>query len=242
MANSKGGVVMSNYTNSGTYLRIKCCNMHETYISPSSVLKGKWCQICKCDGNIECYIHMTNFQLKYFREFAIMAFERKCELISTYINTNSTIRIKCKCGYTMNIRPKTIRTGKWCRVCERRSANRMMNAHPLNNIYFSRDKKDTRGDQVEEMFTLVMGDQVEEIDTNSSEGINDAKGSIITREYTNKEMFIVENINRRGGILLSPYSNEKSLVSIQCTNRHEFEMYPMNIRRGYWCKVCEKGK
>ncbi|MBL4662039.1 MAG: hypothetical protein JKY22_00360 [Flavobacteriaceae bacterium] len=56
------------------------------------------------------------------------------------------------------------------------------------------------------------------------------------------EISIVENINRRGGILLSPYVSENVILCLQCEKTHTFKLSPINIRKGHWCGDCEKGK
>lgn len=63
-------------------------------------------------------------------------------------------------------------------------------------------------------------------------------------KYLQKDISEFEaTIKSKGGQLLSKeYVNSKTKLSLVCENGHVLEMFPQNLLRGHWCKICTHRK
>lgn len=162
----RGGELLNEYQNRVGYkLQIECEQEHMFEITPFNVLKGNWCPSCSpgvgIKERIEAIIRTKNG-----------------ELLTPYVNTRTTITLKCASGHIWTTHPGHIRDGSWCPNCPK-----------------------TATVQAEQRFR--------------------------------------EEIQKRGGMVLTPYQGIHTHVTIRCGNNHEFSAEPNSIMSmGSWCPKC----
>lgn len=96
--------------------KVQCKNGHQWVISRSSLLQKRWCRTCAFDKQREDHmkIHRPN-KLKQMHKIAQQR-GGLC-LSNEYINCNTHLEWKCKCGNIWKSVPHHIVAGHWCPKC-----------------------------------------------------------------------------------------------------------------------------
>lgn len=105
----KGGVVLTNYTNNKTKVRVRCNNNHEWDVPPTDIIQGHWCAACaeRCP--------------KLAKEKLISAIDAKGgQLIGHYVSGNYKVTIRCAENHQWEANSLDVTSGgTWCPVCAR---------------------------------------------------------------------------------------------------------------------------
>ena len=104
--NKKGGIMLSNYVNKRTKIKIRCSKGHEWETLPQNIINGTWCP--------DCFSNKNGF-LKEIQDIA-KARGGTC-LSNKYINNKTKLKFRCAEGHEWWARPKSIKEGTWCPEC-----------------------------------------------------------------------------------------------------------------------------
>lgn len=104
---NKGGVVLGQYINSYTPVRIKCNNGHEWDSIPGNINANDWCWRCAGTCPIDAKERLTK-----------IVTERQGNMLDEYINGNTSVRFQCQYGHIWETNPTNIlNSGTWCHSC-----------------------------------------------------------------------------------------------------------------------------
>jgi len=108
-----GGVLLSEYIDSGLKLKVKCNVCNEVWFPTWDNLRhGSWCKNCRTIKNAK----RNRLGFKYVSEQISI---KGGELLSDeYINSSTKLKIKCNvCKHIWYPIYDNIRVGKWCPIC-----------------------------------------------------------------------------------------------------------------------------
>jgi hypothetical protein len=106
MAKSRGGALLSKYTNNRDKLEWKCSRGHTWKAAFTNIQRGKWCP--HCAGNARLTME----------DMSKIALDKKGKCISdTYQNNHTKLTWECCHGHQWEARPMDILKGKWCPIC-----------------------------------------------------------------------------------------------------------------------------
>lgn len=102
----KNGEVLGEYINSTTKVLVKCHKKHTWKVKPSSIMNNRWCKKCakKCPEEAK-------------KEFYEKVKTKNGEVIGEYIDSNTSVLLKCEHGHTWEAIPYNIRSNRWCIFC-----------------------------------------------------------------------------------------------------------------------------
>ena len=111
-------ILSTTYKNTNTKIKIRhnceACNNHEYEVRPSNFLRGKRCPKCK-------YTKIANVLARSMDEFKKEVYEKykdEYEILSTnYINSQTHIEVKHKCGNVYKVTPNNLLRGFGCAKC-----------------------------------------------------------------------------------------------------------------------------
>lgn len=103
---SEGYSTEDEYTNSRTYLNLKCPKGHVRHKKPDQFKNGARCIVCagKCPKHSELLIKESCKKLDM-------------EMLSDYIDWRTPIKVKCSKGHVHYKRPSGIKAGYQCKEC-----------------------------------------------------------------------------------------------------------------------------
>jgi len=103
IAKQKGGICLAiKYTNAKTKLPFKCSEEEHPvwYALPQNILRGSWCNKC---------VVRTKISEKAKKEFFEIVNNHEGEVIGNYINTRTSILVKCKFDHQWKATPNSIK-------------------------------------------------------------------------------------------------------------------------------------
>ncbi len=236
IANKKGGLCLSrSYEGSKTKLRWRCAKGHEWEAVPSAIKLGRWCKKCA----VEVIAARRRISLVEIQE---MAKSRGGQLISSeYIgNKDDKLRWRCSEGHEWEATLGKVRNdGSWCPTCARVKHSLTLEemktlAHAkggecLSDIY--------RGQRVKLRWRCAKGHEWEA-----------APGHIRNQgcwcpKCSGRAPIEIEEMREiarsRGGKCLSgSLINALSKLRWRCSEGHEFEARPNDVKSGHWCRKC----
>jgi hypothetical protein len=111
---NKSGVVIGEYINSHTKIKVMCVKGHEWDAVPSSVNAGFWCRACAGTCPIEGYKRLLDIVTL-----------NKGEILSSYINSQTKVTFRCEFGHIWETCPSNITNSNcWCTVCSESNGER----------------------------------------------------------------------------------------------------------------------
>lgn len=103
---NKGGIILGQYVNSYTRVRIRCRYDHEWDCVPGNINAGDWCAGC------------AGISPEANKRLIAIVTERKGVILGKYINSTSKIPFQCQQGHIWNTAPNNIVNSKsWCPIC-----------------------------------------------------------------------------------------------------------------------------
>ena len=169
----------------------------------------------------------------------------KC-LSENYINAKTKLLWKCSRGHTWKAVPDSIVSGTWCPICGKNKSaiKRKLTIQEMREIAKSRGGIYLSEIYVNANTTLKWkcseGHQWEATPGNIKSG----KWCPICAGNICSSIEEMNEIARsRGGECLSEeYVNAHSKIKWKCSEGHEWEASPNNIKRGRWCPICARSK
>ena len=111
-AQERGGQCLSTeYVNYTTELLWQCAEGHQWKGLPTSVRSGYWCRKCAINKRSNSIDEM--YELAEARGGACLS--------TTYVNTHTKLRWRCKEGHEWEGRPHDVKAGHWCARCAGRA-------------------------------------------------------------------------------------------------------------------------
>jgi len=226
-AKSRGGECLSDlYVNSRTKLRWQCKEGHEWDAPPDRITSGSWCMICAGIAPLT------------IEEMQDIAKVQDGECLSTeYINSSFHLRWKCKAGHEWEASPKNIKKGKWCPHC---SGNIPLTIEEMQGIAKAQGGECLSNEYINNITKLKWrcskGHVWKAVPSSIKAGTwcPYCAGNI---PLTMEEMHKIANA--RGGECLSKeYLSAHKKLRWRCSEGHEWEATPRNVKRSTWCPHC----
>lgn len=169
----------------------------------------------------------------------------KC-LSRKYVNQRMKLKWQCKCGYKWEATPDNIvNNGSWCPRC----AGQIVTIKDIQETARSRGGKCLDKSYIKS--TVKMRWECSEGHRWKSTA-GTVRGGSWCPECAKKnagsyhklslEDFRLIAIERGGKLLSEKYKNVDTKLRFRCSEGHEWEAPPRNIRKGSWCRICSNKK
>jgi hypothetical protein len=228
----KGGVVISDYYNNNTKVRIRCGENHEWNVTPHSVagVMNSWCPFCSNNSPEQAAI---NFYNKIAEKGGIP--------LEIYRGAYARVLIQCHNRHTWKCVPHDIMScNSWCAKC-------------------SGNCPEQARDKFYETVTSNQGEVLEPY-INSSSRVrvrcinrhewNCVPGNVIYGDWCRacndtcpKEAYkrLCSIVADNKGEILENYVNSQTKISFKCKRGHIWKTCPTNITNsGCWCPQCNE--
>lgn len=230
LLSTKGGVALTPYVNSISFLDVKCKNGHIFSTTPSRVNEDMWCAMCLGNSPI---LGKLRFEESVKAKNGIV--------LSEYINNNDKVYIQCKLGHIFYSAPYSINSGRWCRKCSNQcpeqARNKFMVSVAMHNGIILGEYNGVH----EKVLIKCELDHCFEMEPNQI-----SRGSWCPRCQNHCPIQAKENfdllIKSRNGLSLSDYVNNRTKINIRCENNHLFALSYSNAVKGRWCHTCGKSE
>lgn len=239
---NNGKCLSTEYVNCKTKLKWQCSNEHIWLALPINVKRGSWCDICarlananKLRGNID--------------ELHEIAKERGGECLSeTYINSQVSMRWRCREGHEWSNCANNVKRGNWCNVCSSKRAGLLRRSTIEEMHQLAKDRnglclsKGYVGNKQLLLWQCAEGHQWKASATSikSSQSWCPKCGYESSANLRKKDAQIMHDIAKsRGGECLSEaYKNVNAKLRWRCANGHQWHATLSKVLRGSWCSVC----
>jgi DNA-directed RNA polymerase subunit RPC12/RpoP len=105
--NKNNAEVINKYINAKTLMEIICNNGHTFYLSPSDIIRGRWCQECPSKRFLKA-------KEKFYKKVG----EKNGKVLGIYINSFTYVEILCENGHICKIKPINLTCYDiWCQEC-----------------------------------------------------------------------------------------------------------------------------
>ena len=244
LAKQRGGKCLSTeYRNVRTKLLWKCRKGHEWAATPDNVKRGSWCPTCARASAAE--------KLKLsIEEMQSIARQHGGECLSTtYVNTGTKLRWRCKHGHRWQAVPGSIKKGHWCPICRRHRAGkkRRLTLEEMQEIAKNRGGK-CLSENYEVGKKLKWQCKNGHVWEATPSKIKFGTWCPICGNITGtkKRSLTIESMQKlaadRGGECLSKeYVNSQTNLLWGCKYGHQWRARPNAIRLGSWCPECTAG-
>ena len=225
----KQGILLNEYINSYTYLKIKCINNHIFNITPDNLKKNTWCKQCLYPTKNEYYLIYKNLIEKQGEKL----------LSKEYINSKTKLKIQCRNQHIIYILPKNIK-------------NKLYTCIKCNNLNYYKECKQI----IENKDSILLSKKYInnytklEIKCNNSHIFKINPKELKRNIWCNKCFKYRDNgknylkykklIEDNNSILLNNYTNKYTNLQIKCQYNHIFNILPINLDNGQFCSQCNK--
>lgn len=224
---SKGGIVLTPFTNMTKKIRIRCYYNHEWDVAPSNINLGRWCPHCSGRGTRESKAEELEQIIKH----------KGGVLLTNYISLTKPIRVRCHLGHEWETAASNIKQGAWCHWCSGYNKDYISS---LQVIATSKGGQLLSTSYEHAHAKLTWKCSEGHLWDASSNNVQSGKwcpqcngGVRYTREY------ISSLAEARGGQLLSQtYNNRDEILQWRCRNGHIWDNSANMIIKGAWCKDC----
>ena len=229
IAESKNGLCLSTeYINAKTKLLWKCGEGHEWEAIPDQIKRGSWCPYCLGKG-------------KTIDDMKRVALKKGGDCVSqNYLGMHNKLNWKCSEGHIWKATPASVlHSDTWCPHCSRR-------------ILTIEDMKDIAQSRGGECLSTEYVDGEVKLKWRCNMGHEWMATPKLVKyktwcpycagivKLTIEEMQEIAK-SRDGECLSKEYVNDRTKLKWRCSERHEWEATPDNIKRGKWCPVCGTG-
>lgn len=246
LAALRGGECLSDvYISGKSPIKWRCTEKHEWEAKPSEVRHGGWCPYCS--GRLAWISGLTEVEARLV-ECQGLARDRGGECISNeYLGALVKHKWRCKEGHEWEMRPANIKNGQWCPTCGRvRSANAMRGSiQEYRSLAIAHGGKCLSETYVNSQTSLRWrcgeGHEWNSKPNEVKQGRWCPKCGVKRRADSHRASIgEFKNLARdRGGKCLSEvYVGSQSKLRWSCTQGHEWEATPNNVKRGGWCPFC----
>ena len=230
---AKRGHILSDYVNYSTKVWLKCEHKHHPAwdVTPNHVVNDNcWCPPCRKEEKIS----------KGREKFLRVIREKQGELMSTYVNVNTHVMLRCHMGHIWIVTPHSISgiMRSWCPGCSG-------NCPKLAAANFYAKVRENEG--------TVLGVYTGAYNRVRVRCINDHEWDCVPHSVTasntwcakcknvSKEQAcekFMRTVHEKGGIVLGVYVNSSTRVRVRCKNGHEWDSVPGGVNYGDWCRAC----
>lgn len=243
IAKKNGGKCLSDvYLSSKTPLKWLCKNNHVWVAHPTNVKSGSWCDICARTSNA----NKLRYSIEDLRQIA-KANGGEC-LSESYVNSQTSMRWKCREGHVWQNCANNIRRGQWCDVCSSKRAG-LLRRNTIDEMHQLAKKrggfclsKEYLGNRIPLRWECVKGHQWEAAPSNikSAQSWCMKCGFESSANLRRKDIQIMHEVAQsRGGKCLSKiHKSVNAKLDWQCANGHKWSATPAKILRGSWCSLC----
>lgn len=187
----------------------------------------------------------TRQSLAAEQKFLAKVAEMGGKVMSPYITTNHKIDILCKNGHLFTDKVTHISNDdRWCKFCLQNDNNATNNNKEIKLLSIIQERNGILLTPYIDGSTeiTVECENHHKFVTSAESIFNGQWCKICYRENIqgNIEQRLRSIIQNKGGILLTPYVNAITKVSIQCQNSHIWSVLSNGITQGSWCPQCPK--
>jgi hypothetical protein len=252
-----GDCLSKQYKNNYTKLKFICSEGHIWESLPGSILKGSWCKQCQRD----------NEAMKYLTIARNAANKKGGECLSVrYLSNEKKLSWKCQYGHTWKSSfSSVVSQGTWCPKCgiEERAKKLRYSINHVRKIVESKGGKllsqryESRNTRVKVQCenghkweptagAIFNGSWCTDCRKktaiqrkNYKKARNAVSSSKSNSMLLEKIKSVKKTVKRNGGRLLTKQIFNLSMkIKCQCKENHIFELTPLNIEKGHWCKEC----
>lgn len=228
----KGGILISDYVNNNTKVRIRCNKGHEWNVTPHSIAgkMSSWCPFCS-DNSPE------QTSQRFYDKVA--EYEGKC--LGVYRSVYSRVLVQCKNNHVWKCVPHDIISRYvWCSKCYGNCP-----AQAREKFYQIIAQK--QGQALEPYINTssrvkircVNGHEWDAIPGSINHGswCRACNATCPKEAYKNLCAIVADN----NGTILEDYINSNTKIAFKCKNDHIFRTCPANITNsGTWCPSCKE--
>jgi hypothetical protein len=239
IAQGKGGKCLSiRYINAHTKLLWQCSEGHQWAARLNSIKGGTWCPICARKK-------ISDLKKLGIEEMKEIALERGGLCLSDkYLGVHKKLLWRCAEGHEWENAPKAIKAGKWCPVCRQKEANNQC-YEELKTIAQRRAGKllstEYKGTDTKLLWECSEAHQWEARPHDIKKGVWCPACGIRKRAESRKDTLedMIHLANLKGGSCLSEqYIDSQHKLLWECSEGHQWQAYPSNIKSGHWCPYC----
>lgn len=224
---AKGGkLVSTSYTTTRAYYDYICAQGHPCNVKGGSIVEGKGCK--------KCTVNSKEHGEKTFKEAVEL---RGGKVIGTYVNSETNVETMCEFEHIWKPRPSDVKNGHWCSKCA--------GLCPIQSEERFNKVVEFKGGVVIGTYT---GDKVP-LDIKCVIGHifpmrpNDVKDGhwcpwCVNCSPDKAGANVKQIIEDEGGVMLSPYINNKTPILARCSKKHERWTSSTKIQKRNWCTDC----
>jgi len=231
IAESRGGKCLSpEYVNVQTKLKWQCKEGHVWETRPVNIRKGHWC--IQCAG-------LKRLTIEEMQE-RVKSRGGKC-LSSEYINARIKLKWQCEKGHVWEAKPMHIKKGNWCPHCAGVAKLTIKDMQELAESRGGKCLSEEYVDRHKKLKWQCEKGHVWETKPNIIKSGSWCPHCAGVARLTLKDM--QELAESRGGKCLSKeYTGRYTKLKWKCKKGHVWEARPGAIKKGSWCRKCNKIK
>lgn len=237
LAKEQGGKCLSSiYVNSKTKLKWECAEEHQWEATPNDIKQGHWCPVCAKNRK-------GSTQRLTIDEMKTLAFQRSGKCLSKeYTNTKTNLLWECSQGHQWETTPCNIKQGCWCPIC---AGNTKLTIEEMKIIAKKNGGKCLSEEYINDSTKLLwecsQGHQWKAVPNSIKQGRwcpqCGIKRRSDVRKLTIEEMQVLAE-NKEGRCLSIKYVNSKTNLLWECSQGHQWDARPADVRQGHWCPHC----
>ncbi len=234
IAKDRGGKCLSDTCkDANSILWLECEKGHRWEAAAGKVrLPGNWCPICA-----------RSTRRKTTEDMHLIAADRGGKFLSdTYKGANVKHLWECSKGHKWEATPSAIKHGSWCPTC---AGNAKPTIEDMQNVANERGGKclsDTYvNSQTKLQWECGEGHQWEATPNKVKSGrwcpecYNKTRSKFLRLSIDEMDQIATE---RGGRCLSTAYTNNRTKLLWECSEGHQWEAVPADVKKGAWCPVC----
>jgi hypothetical protein len=223
----KGGSLLSKYKRTDDHVTLQCSKGHTWNATPSKIKTGRWCPKCA-----------KNCPEKAREKFYEIVGNKGGIVITMYIDSMTYVTIKCFEGHFWDVMPYIINDGHWCPRCAKNCPKWSM--EKFITVVNSKEGlllENYSSDMIKVHIRCYYGHIFRMAPHEVKKGHWCPKCANLCPEQA--YIKFINELNRRGGTLLTNYINSYNYVTIRCSNNHIFTTKPTTVTSNKsWCPHC----
>jgi hypothetical protein len=239
LAQKHGGRCLSkNYINNRIKLRWECKHGHKWEAVPDSIKnRGSWCPICGVKKRAE----KKRLAIDKMQKIAGKR-GGKC-LSDKYIDIDNKLKWECAKGHIWEATPNNVKNNKsWCQKCAGLEKLTIQEMHQLAESHRGKCLSKTYvNNKTKLKWECQYGHQWEAIPNSIKNGkwcpVCGYKKGANKKKLSIKEMQKIAK-ERGGRCLSTDYQDAHTYLKWECSQGHQWEAKPYNVKNGSWCKIC----
>ena len=219
-------VLLSDYVNARTKVKIRCNKGHEYKVTPNEFKKGSRCPECP-----------RNYSIQAKKEFLELLTKEGYILIGEYTNNKTKVLIRCDKGHEYKVKPNDFKSGYRCPIC---SCNCPIQAKKEFLELLAKERYELIGEYKNNKTKIKIrckkGHEYKVKPSHFKQGIRCPICAGCCPIQAEKDF--LELLESIGYELINEYINNYTKVKIRCPKGHEYKVRPYSFKSGRRCPIC----